>query len=130
MVRRPSWLCAVEGQSADSYAQFVGRQLEFAVEMGAGDGGRKQQRTRFVDRDPQVFDLLEGEIEPGSKPCCGGAQHRQIDADGRYLEPDDVNGWHPGVTTYRTHGRQGPSGGHRVSPGLAAARVGHSVLLA
>src|SRR5579862_3012675 len=52
----------------------VSPELEDAFQVGARDGLGEQHRARLVDRDAQVLDFIEGEVQPSGEPGGGGAQ--------------------------------------------------------
>src|ERR1700722_6885289 len=64
----------------------VGAELKDAFQVGARDGLSEQHRACLVDRDTQVLDLVEGEVQPGGESGGGGTQHGQVGALGRHLD--------------------------------------------
>jgi hypothetical protein len=66
------------------------RQLDHVTQDRGVAGDRQQHRARLVDGDAQIFDLVEGELEPGGQAGGRGAQHAEIGARGRHGEQDDV----------------------------------------
>ncbi len=84
-------LLAVERQHAYGDVDRVGGQLEAALEVGAGHRLRQQHRAGLVDRDPQVLDVVDGEVEPGRQARRRRAQHRQVGTDRRQAQDDDVS---------------------------------------
>src|ERR1700733_2329732 len=93
----------------------VGAELEDAFQAGARDGLGEQHRARFVDRDAQVLDLVEGEVKPGGEPGGGGAQHGEVRTLGWHLDLHVVGG----IPFPWGRGRRGGVFGH-VSPSFGS----------
>ena len=88
--RVPLGQLAAGGGDGDGDLEGLRRQLEPAGELGGLDGVRQQHRAGLVDRDPQVLDLVEGEVEAGREPGRGGAQDREVRRVGRQPDLDRV----------------------------------------
>ena len=59
-------------------SQRVVDESEDAAEHGAGHGLLQQDRAGLVDRDAQILDLVEGEVQAGREAGRGRTQHRQV----------------------------------------------------
>ena len=79
-------LRAAHGRHRHLDGQRVLGDREAALQLGVAGGDGEQHRARLVDRDAQVLDLVEGELEAGGEPRRRGAQHAEIAAVGGHGE--------------------------------------------
>ena len=73
------------GLDADRHREGAGGLPELGLEVSARGRLGQHQRAGLADRDPEVLDVVDGEVEPSREARGHGAEHRDVGAVGRAL---------------------------------------------
>ncbi|OHV56332.1 hypothetical protein BCD48_43955 [Pseudofrankia sp. BMG5.36] len=88
--RVPRRRLAVEAVDRNGHPHAAWRQREDALQGRSRDRGDQQQGGGLVHGDPQVLDVVKGEVRPRGQRRGRGAQDDQVSADGGDGELHDV----------------------------------------
>ncbi len=64
-------------RSRPDTTRVAGAEVEATGQVGARVGLREHQRAGLADGDPQVLDVVDGEVEPGGQAGRRGPEHRR-----------------------------------------------------